>query len=139
MKRLSESARDSSRQIVSIVTSIQTEANDTARAMNQAIAQVVEISRLADQASAGMSASRDETGSLAAGVRDIARTSEEQARVGGALIERARIIQEASGESAQQLRMQAAQIARLVECARALLDQVRVFRLTDEAPAEHKR
>ncbi|HEY5632989.1 MAG TPA: methyl-accepting chemotaxis protein [Burkholderiaceae bacterium] len=139
VKRLSESARDSSRQIVSIVTSIQTEANDTARAMNQAIAQVVEISRLADQASAGMSASRDETGSLAAGVRDIARTSEEQARVGGALIERARIIQEASGESAQQLRMQAAQIARLVECARALLDQVRVFRLTEEAPAEHKR
>lgn len=133
VKRLSESARDSTRQIAAMVNSIQTETGDTVRAMNQAIAQVVEISRLADRASEGMSASRDETGSLAAGVRDIARTSEEQARVGGALLERARIIQEASGESAQQLAMQATQIARLVECARALLDEVRVFRLSDDS------
>ena len=139
VKRLSESARESSRQIVSMVTSIQTETGDTVRAMNQAIAQVVEISRLAERASEGMNASRDETGSLAAGVRDIARTSEEQARVGSALLERARIIQEASGESAQQLAMQATQIVRLVECARALLDEVRVFRLTEESGAETRR
>ncbi|HQN14372.1 MAG TPA: HAMP domain-containing methyl-accepting chemotaxis protein, partial [Quisquiliibacterium sp.] len=107
VKRLSESARESTAQIARLINAIQSETNDTVVAMNQAISQVVEISRLAEQAGEGMQRTQEQTESLAADVREIARTSSEQARVGSALQERARIIQEASGETARQLEQQA--------------------------------
>jgi methyl-accepting chemotaxis protein len=115
VKRLSESARESTFQIGRLVTAIQTETHDTVIAMNHAIAQVVEISRLADAAGQEMRRTQDETEALAADVRDIARTSSDQAKVGVALQERARIIQEASGETARQLSLQANETLRLVE------------------------
>jgi methyl-accepting chemotaxis protein len=100
-------------------------------AMNHAIAQVVEISRLADASGQEMRRTQDETEALAADVRDIARTSSDQAKVGVALQERARIIQEASGETARQLSLQANETLRLVDSARALLDEVSVFKVSD--------
>ncbi len=133
VKRLSESARESTAQIARLINAIQSETNDTVVAMNQAISQVVEISRLAEQAGEGMQRTQEQTESLAADVREIARTSSEQARVGSALQERARIIQEASGETARQLEQQAGETARLVKSARALLDEVSVFKV-----AEHR-
>jgi methyl-accepting chemotaxis protein len=131
VKRLSESAREATSQIGRLITAIQVETNDTVIAMNQAIAQVVEISRLAEEAGSGMRRTQSETEELAGSVRDIARTSSEQAKIGAALQERARIIQEASGETARQLSMQADETMRLVQSARALLDQVGVFRVED--------
>lgn len=131
VKRLSESARESTFQISRLVTAIQTETHDTVIAMNHAIAQVVEISRLADSAGQDMRRTQEETEALAADVRDIARTSSDQAKVGVALQERARIIQEASGETARQLSLQASETLRLVECARALLDEVSVFKVSE--------
>ena len=74
---------------------------------------------------------REQTDMLAATVRDIARTSSEQAKVGAALQERARIIQEASNETARQLSLQAAETLRLVESAKALMREVSVFRVSD--------
>jgi methyl-accepting chemotaxis protein len=130
VKRLSESARDATTQIGQLATSIQTETSDTVKAMNQAIAQVVEISRLAERAGDGMRRNQEETEALAANVRDIARTSSEQAKVGTALIERARIIQEASGETERQLSLQADETVKLVESAQSLLDEVSVFKVT---------
>jgi methyl-accepting chemotaxis protein len=131
VKRLSESARESTFQIGRLVTAIQTETHDTVIAMNHAIAQVVEISRLADASGQEMRRTQDETEALAADVRDIARTSSDQAKVGVALQERARIIQEASGETARQLSLQANETLRLVDSARALLDEVSVFKVSD--------
>ncbi|MBP8305725.1 MAG: hypothetical protein KAY46_00575 [Burkholderiaceae bacterium] len=131
VKRLSESARESTFQIGRLVTAIQTETHDTVIAMNHAIAQVVEISRLADASGQEMRRTQDETEALAADVRDIARTSSDQAKVGVALQERARIIQEASGETARQLSLQAHETLRLVDSARALLDEVSVFKVSD--------
>lgn len=129
VKRLSESAREATTRISRMVTAIQTETGDTVAAMNDAIVQVVEISRLADEAGQGMQRTREETEQLAASVRDIARTSSEQAAVGGGLQERARIIEEASSETARQLLAQAGETRRLVEYAKALLDEVSVFRI----------
>lgn len=129
VKRLSESARDASAEIGRLVVSIQTETNDTVLAMNQAIGKVVEISRLAEEAGHAMRATQEETGALAATVRDIARTSTEQAQVGAGLQERAQIIQEASAETARQLILQASETRRLVEYAKSLLDEVSVFKL----------
>jgi methyl-accepting chemotaxis protein len=129
VKRLSESAKDSSADIGRLVISIQTETHETVIAMNQAISKVVEISQLADGAGQGMRRSQECTESLASSVREIARTSVEQAKVGAGLQERARIIQEASAETARQLTSQAIETRRLAEYAKVLSDEVSVFKL----------
>ncbi len=127
VKRLSESARESTTRIARLVNAIQTEAHDTVRAMNEAIGQVVTISRMADDAGQAMRRTQHETGSLVADVRQIAITSEEQARVGSALQTRADVIREASAETARQLRAQSIETRRLVEYARSLVEEVHVF------------
>ncbi len=132
VKRLSESVRDAAGRIARLVTAIKAESNDTVIAVNQAITRVVEISRMADDATQDMRLTQSETEALAASVRDIARTSTEQAKVGAGLQERARIIQEASSETSLQLAAQGAETRRLVDCARALLDEVSVFKLPRE-------
>lgn len=133
VKRLSESARDSTARIGRLVYAIQTETHQTVLAMNQAITRVVEISRLADEAGEQMRLTQQETEALADDVRQIAATSDEQARVSSGLQERARVIQEASAETARQLTAQNIETRRLVECARLLVDEVSVFR-TPPAP-----
>ncbi len=131
VKRLSESARESTSQIGRLITAIQTETNETVLAMNQAITQVVEISRLADDAGKEMRRTQDETNSLAATVKIIAFTSSEQAKAGVALQNRATIILEASSETARQLSSQAIETRKLVEYAKSLLEEVRVFKVAD--------
>jgi len=61
-------------------------------------------------------------------VREIAATSEEQARVSSALQARADVIREASAETTRQLRAQSIETRRLVEYARSLVEEVSVFR-----------
>lgn len=129
VKRLSESAREATVEIGELVGAIQAETGDTVVAMNQAISRIVQVSRLAEDAGGGMLRTRDETDALAATVRDIARTSAEQAKVGAALQERARIIQEASSETARQLSLQTAETLRLVESAKALMREISAFRV----------
>lgn len=128
VKRLSESARDSTARIGRLVHAIQTETNETVLAMSQAITRVVEISRLADEAGEQMRLTQQETEALADDVRQIAATSDEQAGVSTGLQERARVIEEASAETARQLTAQNIETRRLVECARLLVDEVSVFR-----------
>lgn len=129
VKRLSESARDSTGQIARLISAIQTETKETVVTMNEAITQVVEINRLADAASAGMVRTQQETNALADNVRSISSTSREQAKAGASLMERARIIQETSSETARQLSAQSEEARRLVDYSKVLLDEVSVFTL----------
>lgn len=133
VKRLSESARESTARIARLVTAIQTEAHDTVRAMNEAISQVVSITRMADDAGQAMRRTQAETASLVADVRQIAAVSEEQARASSGLQARADVIREASAETARQLRAQSIETRRLVEYARSLVEEVQVFR-TSSSP-----
>lgn len=128
VRRLSESARESATRISRLVNAIQTGTHETVRAMNEAIAQVVQISRMADDAGQAMRRTRHETDSLVANVREIATTSEEQARASSALQARADVIREASAETTRQLRAQSIETRRLVEYARSLVEEVGVFR-----------
>ncbi len=128
VKRLSESARESTARIARLVNAIQTEAHETVRAMNDAIGQVVAITRMADDAGQAMRRTQAETGSLVDDVRQIAATSEEQARISSGLQTRADVIREASAETARQLRAQSIETRRLVEYARSLVEEVKVFR-----------
>jgi len=131
LQRLSASAREATLEVGRLVSAIQAETHDTVIAMNHAIAQVVAISRLADDAGREMRQTREQTEALASDVRGIASTAAEQARTGATLQERAQIIQEASAETARQLAQQTIETQRLVGSARALLEEVRAFRLGD--------
>ncbi|MBK8183413.1 MAG: HAMP domain-containing protein [Candidatus Competibacteraceae bacterium] len=133
VQRLAENAREATSQIATLVSSIQVETADTATAMNQAISQVVEGSRLAEQAGEQMRKTQQTTADLVASVQQIAVRSQEQARVSNALLERAKQIQNGTVQTGQRLMEQSQYTGNLVEFAGNLLDSVRVFKLPPSA------
>ena len=136
VKRLSENAREATREISTLVSSIQSETSETVLAMNHAITRVVDVSRLADQAGSEMKGSQQATDELAGNVRNIAATSTEQARSGQALQARANTIQQSSRESSRQLAAQHDVANRLTACAQSLVREVGVFKLPRQRAAE---
>jgi methyl-accepting chemotaxis protein len=136
VKRLSESAREATREIATLVASIQSETSETVLAMNTAIAQVVDVSKLADQAGAQMKGTQLATDELAANVRHIAATSLEQARAGQTLQTRAQLMQQSSRDAARQLSAQGEMTSRLVVYAQSLVREVAVFKLPRRRTAE---
>ncbi len=129
VQRLAENAREATSQIATLVSNIQIETADTVNAMNAAISQVVDGSRLAEQAGDQMKRTQETTAELVAAVQQIASRSQTQAHVSNELLGRARQIQESTRQTSQQLREQTVQTTNLVEYAKGLLDSVRVFRL----------
>ncbi|MFO1424636.1 MAG: methyl-accepting chemotaxis protein [Candidatus Competibacteraceae bacterium] len=129
VQRLAENAREATSQIATLVSNIQIETADTVNAMNAAISQVVDGSRLAEQAGDQMKRTQETTAELVAAVQQIASRSQEQARVSDELLGRAQQIRESTRQTSQQLQEQTVQTTNLVEYARGLLDSVRVFRL----------
>lgn len=129
VQRLAENAREATSQISTLVSNIQIETADTVNAMNAAISQVVDGSRLAEQAGDQMKRTQETTAELVAAVQQIASRSQEQARISGELLGRAQQIQESTRQTSQQLQEQTVQTTNLVEYAKGLLNSVRVFRL----------
>ena len=129
VQRLAENAREATSQIATLVNNIQIETADTVNTMNTAISQVVDGSRLAEQAGDQMKRTQETTAELVAAVQQIASRSQEQARVSNELLERAQQIQESTRQTSQQLQEQTTHTTNLVEYARGLLNSVRVFRL----------
>ena len=129
VQRLAENAREATSQIATLVSNIQTETADTVTAMNTAISQVVDGSRLAEQAGDQMKRTQETTSELVDAVQEIAARSQEQARISTQLVDRAHQIQEGTRKTSQQLQEQTIQTTNLVEYAKNLLNSVRVFRL----------
>jgi methyl-accepting chemotaxis protein len=129
VQRLAENAREATSQIATLVNNIQIETADTVNAMNTAISQVVEGSRLAEQAGEQMTRTQETTAELVAAVQQIASRSQEQARISGDLLDRTQQMQESTRQTSQQLLEQTVQTDNLVEYAKGLLNSVRVFRL----------
>ncbi len=97
--------------------------------MNAAITQVVDGSRLAEQAGDQMKRTQETTAELVDAVQEIAARSQAQARMSNQLLERAQQIQEGTRKTSQQLQEQTIQTTNLVDYAKNLLNSVRVFRL----------
>ena len=131
VKRLAQSAGQATEQIARLVAAIQSETAETLAATNQAIARVVAISEMAAETGRSLVQTQSETRALAEEVRDIALTTGEQANASAELQKRARVIKEASDETARQLAGQVAETNRLVDCARALLEEVSAFKTED--------
>ncbi len=129
VQRLAENARQATQQISALVSNIQMETADTASTMNNAITQIVEGSRLAEQAGQQMQLTQQNTAELVDSVRQIATTSEIQARAGQVLLDSAVQIKRSSQQATDQLHEQAAQTSNLLEYAKQLLGAVRVFKL----------
>jgi methyl-accepting chemotaxis protein len=129
VQRLAENARQATQQISALVSNIQLETADTASTMNNAITQIVEGSRLAEQAGQQMQITQQNTAELVDSVRQIATTSEIQAQAGQVLRDSAVQIKRSSQHATDQLHEQAAQTTNLLDYAKQLLGAVRVFKL----------
>ena len=129
VQRLAENARQATLQISTLVSNIQIETADTVSTMNSAITQVVEGSRLAEQAGLQMQLTQKSTSDLVHSVQQIAVKSRGQATASQALLDRAIQIKKTSQQTSHQLDEQSAQTSNLVEYARMLLSTVRVFKL----------
>ena len=129
VQRLAENSRQATQQIAALVNNIQVETADTVNTMNAAISQIVEGSRLAEQAGQQMQQTQQNTSELVASVRQIASNSEEQAKTGQELIELASVIKISSEKTSEKLQDQSINTNNLVEYAKQLLATVRVFKL----------
>jgi len=129
VQRLAENARDATSQIATLVSNIQVETSDTVGTMNNVITQVVEGSKLAEEAGLQMERTKDTTEELVESVKEIARKSVDQARITNVLKGRAEQIKESTRKTSEQLQEQNVQTGRLVEFARGLLKAVQVFKL----------
>jgi len=129
VQRLAENARQATQQISALVSNIQMETADTVNTMNSAIAQIVEGSRLAEQAGQQMQLTQQNTAELVDSVKQIATTSESQARAGQTLLDGAEQIKRSSQQATKQLHEQAEQTSNLLDYAKQLLSAVRVFKL----------
>jgi methyl-accepting chemotaxis protein len=129
VKRLAENARQATQQISTLVSGIQADTQETIMAMNGTITQVVDISRIAEQAGARMNETRASTDGLVASVRQIDSTVRAQAEVSKNLLERAHQIQNATSETLAQISEQNKETANLLQFSRGLLDTVRQFKL----------
>lgn len=129
VQRLAENARQATGQIATLVNNIQVETADTVTTMNNTISQVVEGSKLAEQAGEQMKRTQETTAELVASVQQIAESSTEQARMSTELLNRAGEIRKSTQLTSDHLRQQSAQTENLVEYAKSLLGAVRVFKL----------
>lgn len=129
VQRLAENARDATSQIATLVSNIQVETADTVGTMNKVITQVVEGSKLAEEAGMQMERTKNSTEQLVDSVRQIAKSSIDQARISNELQGRANQIKESTKKTSEQLQEQSIQTTRLVEFSRGLLKAVQVFKL----------
>jgi methyl-accepting chemotaxis protein len=129
VQRLAENAREATTQIATLVSSIQSETQDTVSTMNAAISQVVEGSKLAEEAGRQMQATQDTTAELVKSVEQISVSSIKQAKITNELQEYAKQIKDSTAQTSQQLAEQGEQTRSLVEFAGKLVQSVNVFKL----------
>ncbi len=135
VQRLAENARQATEQIASLVGNIQTETMDTVTTMNTVITQVVEGSRLAEQAGEQMRETQQTTAELGESVRQIAEGSQSQAAVNNELRNRAGHIVESTLQTNEQLEAQGEQTSRLLAFSSQLVEAVNVFTLPTQPSA----
>lgn len=133
VKRLAENARQATQQIGSLVTAIQTDASETIQAMNGTIAQVVDISKLADQAGGQMNDTRSATELLVTSVKNIASATNAQSQSSQTLLTRAYQLLQSSQQTLDELTAQRSDTESLTESARRLVSTVGEFKLPESA------
>ncbi|MCH9671962.1 MAG: HAMP domain-containing protein, partial [Gammaproteobacteria bacterium] len=127
VQRLAENAREATSQISTLVGNIQVETSDTVNIMNHVITQVVDGTKLAEQAGKQMEDTRERTASLVAMVQRIAKGSLRQAKTSLELRERAHLFAQSTIDTSAELDEQSTQTDALVAHAARLVESVNVF------------
>ncbi|WP_432471388.1 methyl-accepting chemotaxis protein [Amphritea sp. HPY] len=129
VQRLAENSREATSEIESLVNNIQLETADTINVMNTVISDVVEGTRLAEEAGERMGETRATTQTLVESVIRIAQNSAKQARVAKELRERASMIDQSTVATNKEMQQQAELSDELVDAAEELQRSVSVFKL----------
>ncbi|HHC75317.1 MAG TPA: methyl-accepting chemotaxis protein, partial [Thiothrix sp.] len=129
IQHLSESSRESTQQISTLVRNIQQEANTTIATMEQTVEQVSKGAHLADDADQQMQATLDATNKLVAAVNQIAQSSAEQVLISQELQSRAERILSATQTTGKELLSLTGQTANMAAYGQRLVKSVNVFKL----------
>ena len=129
VKRLAENAREATQQIAGLVSAIQSDTTETLQAMNGTIAQVVDITRLADKAGTQMNDTREATEALVNSVRTISQATQAQGEASQRLLARAYELIGASQRTLEEIEQQRGDTEHLDASASALVKTVSEFRL----------
>jgi methyl-accepting chemotaxis protein len=129
VKRLAENAREATQQIAGLVSAIQSDTTETLQAMNGTIAQVVDITKLADRAGAQMNDTRSATEALVNSVRIISQATQTQGEASQRLLARAYDLISASQRTLEEIELQRSDTEQLTESASSLVRTVSEFQL----------
>lgn len=129
IQHLSESSRESTQQISTLVRNIQQEANTTIATMEQTVEQVSKGADLADDANAQMQATLDASNKLVNAVNQIAQSSAEQVAISQELQSRTERILAATQTTGKELLSLTGQTSNMVEYGQRLVKSVNVFKL----------
>jgi methyl-accepting chemotaxis protein len=129
VKRLAESAHASTRQIAGLVSTVQSETAETVSALSATVAQVLDISRLADRAGTQMNNTRQTTQALVNSVKKIAEATQAQSDTSQKLIARAQQLINASKRTLSEIEQQRGDTDSLSLSATALVQTVSEFKL----------
>jgi len=129
VQRLAESSREATSEIETLVNNIQLETSSTVNTMNELTRQVVEGSKLAEQAGNEMDETQTTTGYLVDMVQKIAQGASMQNKRTTKLRERADIIRKSVHKTGDHLQEQTIHTSKLVQQALSLTEAVSVFTL----------
>ncbi len=131
VQRLAESAREATTEIGSLVNNIRAETNDTVTAMNKAITQVADGTKLAEQAGSAMKLTEESTENLVKAVERITSSSKEQANASLELVEQSKGIVLSTRKTDKYLQTQITSTNNLVKYSKRLLSTIRTFKLPE--------
>lgn len=129
VQRLAESSRQATSQIEALIKNIIIEISGSMTTMDNTISQVIDGTKLAEQAGNAMNNTLSSTENLVASVAEISQSSEKQSSIAQELLERAKNIQERSKETSGELNTQLEQTKELASYAEKLLSSVAIFKL----------
>lgn len=130
VRRLSDSARESTRLIARLASAIQGGVDERGGVIRLAAEQLAEISKLADQVNHDVLRTRDEADRLSQRIRSLAQVSD-PASLAGLSQDPDRLIRDAGLDSLRQMQSQASETKRLVDYAKNLLHKAQVQKLPE--------
>ena len=133
VERLAERATDATKQISTIINTIQTETNEAVTAMEDTTQEVIKGSEFSQEAGKSLSQIESVSNQLAELIQSISTASKQQARGSESIAESMGEISNITQQSAAGTRQAAVSIRTLAEMADNLRDSVQRFRLPKKA------
>lgn len=139
VQKLAENARESTAEISSLVRNIQVDTGDTISTMDRTIANVVEGTRLAEEAGKTMTETRKVTNELVGSIDRIATTSRQQVEASKGIQKQVSVVVERTRLTVEHLMSQLKQTKILRNHAEKLTEAVALFKLPSAPKQEQAK